>query len=214
MYYIAWLVNMTGAATKTKVILMVHEHIVNSRWFSAQVRFEAILEDSVVSLEDQFGLPNLGLLDVISYMECELDSQWRAEIKNKNITGHGEFGYDYHEKISSLDTQHLAFAAREMVLLVGMVNYCIRLADLAERMVSGLEDEVEKLRTTTQQSNYWTSLSSMVLSLDLNKKKIWNFKVETKDVDNRVRAQSDALSILFLLFSGIKAEIWTHLQPN
>lgn len=202
MYYIAWSVNTTGAAIKTKAILMAQEHMVYSRWFSAEAMLQAILQDSVVSIEDPFGLANLVLLDIISYMERELDSQWRAEIRNENLTGHGVFGYGYHEKISSLDTQHLAFAAREMGLCVGMVSYCIRLADLAERMVSDLEDEVEKLHTTTPEgqgpssrANRWTGHSSMIQSLNSNKKKIWNFKVEAKDVDSRVRAQSDTVSI-------------------
>ncbi|KAG6353636.1 hypothetical protein INS49_005344 [Diaporthe citri] len=149
MCYIAWSVDTTREATKAKPILMAQEYIIYSRWSSAEAMLAAILEDFVVNLKDPFGLANLVLLYVVSYMEHELDSQWRAEIKNENLTGHGVFGYVYHEKISSLDTQHLTFAAREMGLSVGMASYCNRLADLAERMVSDLEDEVEKLRATT-----------------------------------------------------------------
>lgn len=202
MYYVAWSVNTSQGTTKTKAILMGQEHICYSRWFYADAMLEAILKASVVSLEDPFGLANLVLLDVISYMERELDSQWGVEVRNENLTGHGVFGYGYHDKISSLDTQHLALAAREMGICIGMVSYCTRLADLAEQMVSDLRHEVEKLRTATQDerhtsfpANIRTDHLSFIQSLDCSKKKVWNFKAETKDLDNRVRAQSDTVSI-------------------
>lgn len=203
MYYIAWSVNTSQGTTKTKAILMAQEHICYSRWFSADAMLEAILKASVVSLKDPFGFANLVLLDIISYMERELDSQWGVEVRNENLTGHGVFGYGHHEKISSLDTQHLAFAAREMGICIGMVSYCIRLAELAEQMVSDLRDEVQKFRRATQDGRHtsflakpWTDHSSFIQSLDSSKKRVWNFKVEAKNLDNRVRAQSDTVSTL------------------
>lgn len=74
-------------------------------------------------------------------------------------------------------------------------------------MVSDVKDKAEKLRATTQHTDCWTDHSFMGQSFILNKKRVWNFKVETKDLVNGVRAQSDTVSILSLLFSGIESSI-------
>lgn len=121
-------------------------------------------------------------------MERELDSQWRAETKNENLTGHGLFAHGYHKKVSSLDTQHPDFAAREMVLSIGMVSYCDLFFDLASRMASDLEDEVEKVCVTMQHDNRWTGHSPIAQSLNSNREKVLNFKLEGKDLDNQVQS--------------------------
>lgn len=47
----------------------------------------------------------------------------------------------------------------------------------------------------------------MIQSLISIKKRIWNFTVEAKDLDNRVGAQSGTVSIPLLLSSGIESSI-------
>lgn len=221
MYYIAWSVNTARGSTKTKAILIARQHIVYSRWFSTESLIMQLLETSIIKPEDPLSLANVVLLDIISYVERELDAQWKAEIWIENLTGHGVFAYRHHEKMSSLDTQHLAFAAKEMGICTGIVSYCIRLTDIAERMVSDLEDEAEKFHTTAQEGrwtslrpDFWTGYSSMIQSLNSNKKRIWNSKVDAKDLDSRVKAQSNTVSLLFFLFSVADATTWTDLSLN
>lgn len=125
---------------------------------------------------------------------------------NEALSGHGVFGYGDHnksKKINTLDTEHLALAAREIGLSVGMVGWCMRLSELAERIVSDLEQEVDRFRTESRnrqsislQSHQWTQeLSSAVHFLNSAKKIVWNFQVEAKDLDNRVKAQSGIVSL-------------------
>lgn len=200
MYYIAWSVNLTPSATKTKVILMAQEHIDYSKCFSSEDMLDHHVRRSIIALQQPFGLANAVLLDVVSYMQSLLDEQWEIEVTTENLTGHGVFGYGYHEKMSSLDTQHLASAARETGLSVGMIGWCIRLGDIAERMASDLEDEVDRFRASTRgrptsvQAHRWTDLASYMRSFDSTKKMIWNSKMESRDLENRVKAQADTVS--------------------
>lgn len=73
MYYIAWSVNTTSAAPKTKVILMPQEHITYSRCFSSEAMLEELLRTSVIRLQQPFSLASAVLMDVVSYMQCLLD---------------------------------------------------------------------------------------------------------------------------------------------
>lgn len=204
MYYIAWSVNTTSATgPKTKAILMPQEHIGYSRCFAAEAMLEELVRSSVIGLQQPFGLANFVLLDVISYMQTLLDEQWTAEVKKENLTGHGVFGYGDNKKIANFDTRHLAFAAREIGLSVGMVSWCVRLAKLAERIVSDLKGEVEEFRASAEngqaqaevcQAHQWAQdLSSVTNSLNSAKKIIWNFQREVEDLDNRVRSQFDTV---------------------
>jgi hypothetical protein len=210
MYYIAWSVNTTLAATSTKAILLAQELISHSRSFSAEPMLDTLLRTSVVSLRDPFGLANLVLLDIISYMEGELDHQRGIEIQSENLSGHGVFGYRHQEKTSDLETKHLASAVKEIGVSIGMVSYCNHLAEIAEQMVLDLQDEVAKLmaprgdpESSVRANKGWTGHTSMMQSLHLNMKRVWNLKVAAKDLDNRVKAQSNTVSVCLVIFSAL-----------
>ena len=103
---------------------------------------------------------------------------------------------------------------REVEVAVGTTSYCIRLADLAEQMVSDLQDEIEKFPAAPQdggqnhvQATVWTNHWSMIQSLHLNKKRIWNLKIVARDLDNRVRAQSGTVSILVVILQCCLKEV-------
>ncbi|KAH8767322.1 hypothetical protein F5883DRAFT_554810 [Diaporthe sp. PMI_573] len=77
-------------------------------------------------------------------------------------------------------------------------------------MVSDLQDGIEKFPTAPQdggqshvQATGWTNHSSIIQPLHSNKKRIWNLKIEAKDLDNRVRAQSGTI---FALIANRHAE--------
>lgn len=207
MYYIAWSVNVTPSATKTKAILIEQEHIDYSKCFSSEDMLEHYLRTSIIVLQQPFGLANAVLLDVVSYMQSLLDEQWEIEVTTENLTGHGVFGYGYHEKMTSLETQHLASAARETGLSVGMIGWCIRLGEIAERIASDLENEVDQFRASTRgrstsvQARSWADLASYMKSFDSTKKTIWNAKMEARDLENRVKAQADTVSAEISRFS-------------
>lgn len=206
MYYLAWSVNTTGPRTKTKAILMAQEHVGYSRCFSSENMFDHVVRESIINLQQPFSLANAVLLDVVSYMQCMLDEQWETEVATENLTGHGVFGYRYHERLhGSLETENLASAARETGLSVGMIGWCFRLGEIAEKMASDLEDEVDRFRASTrgrptasvEAGHLGTDLASQgsyMRALDSVKKIIWNSKMEARDLENRVKAQSETVS--------------------
>ena len=87
MYYMAWLVNTRlGTSTRTKAILIPHDHISVSHWFHTEARFEAILRASIISLQDPLGLANLVLLNLIKLIGCQLYRPWHTEIRSERLS--------------------------------------------------------------------------------------------------------------------------------